>query len=179
MKFPFFMERSGMKFARTAMTATAALFLSISVAGSAYAQDDDVYWAMSGNKCLGHDINDQVLSMNSPCHYDYSLSRPEQVGWQVTWHEDNSNLEAYDGHAWAMKTIGDSGKCLTAYWQGQVYLEPCSNPVNYYEQWYEDWNNGYFHLRNRETSQCITQDMWSQRITTAKCDWSNDDQNLW
>ncbi|MEU9193271.1 hypothetical protein [Streptomyces hundungensis] len=174
------MERSEMKFARTITTAAATLCLSVGVAGSAYAQDDDVYWAMSGNECLAHDVTDRVLTMRSPCHYDYALSRPGQGGWQVTWHEDNSNLEASDGKSWAMKTIGDSGKCLTAYWQGQVYLEPCANPVNWYEQWYEDWNNGYFHLRNRETGQCIARSNFSdQDVTTAGCNWSDDRQNMW
>ncbi|MFF2962054.1 hypothetical protein ACFVT1_24660 [Streptomyces sp. NPDC057963] len=170
-----------MKFARRAATVAAAAFLTIATAGSAHAQDSDVYWAMNSNFCLGHDVTDDVRPLYSPCNYDYSLSRPGQAGWQVTWHEDNSNLEANDGHAWAMKTIGNNGKCLTAYWQGQVYLEPCSNPVNWYEQWYEDWNNGYFHLRNRETGQCITADMRSSGsdIKTAACDWNNFDQNLW
>uniref|UniRef100_UPI0037D5CB47 hypothetical protein n=1 Tax=Streptomyces sp. NPDC052396 TaxID=3365689 RepID=UPI0037D5CB47 len=168
-----------MKFARTAMTAAAALCLSLGVASSAYAQDDDVYWAMRGsNDCLGHDALERVVAIQAPCHYDHSLSRPGQAGWYVTWHEDNSNLDSPDG-AWAMKTIGDDGKCLTAFKQGQVYLEPCSGPVNWYEQWYEDWKDGNFHLRNRATGQCITRpDTRTQDITTAGCDWNNLDEAM-
>ncbi|MEU5798807.1 hypothetical protein ABZ800_35620 [Streptomyces sp. NPDC047813] len=48
-----------------------------------------------------------------------------------------------------------NGQCLTAY-QGQVYVENCSSPANYYEQWYEKGlGNGDWQLVNRMSGWCL------------------------
>lgn len=152
--------------------------LVLGAAGTSFAQDSDVSWG-GGGLCLQHlpDPDEVVLSGGQTCNYSAELKQWGQVGWQFTWHDDNSNLEDPDG-AWAEKTPGRNGKCLTTFWQHQVYLEPCSNPVNYYEQWYEEWRNGNWHLKNRETKACLTHTRDAQVTTRDSCDWNDPDQ-LW
>ncbi|MFF4161546.1 ricin-type beta-trefoil lectin domain protein [Streptomyces sp. NPDC001678] len=55
--------------------------------------------------------------------------------------------------------MANKGFCL-AMWpdspqQGHVYIEPCSSPVNYYQQWYEKWDGKKFNLVNRQTGMCL------------------------
>ncbi|AYG85060.1 Actinohivin [Streptomyces hundungensis] len=81
--------------------------------------------------------------------------------YEVDWYDSQDNLENPNG-AWTER-VGRNGKCLTSYSQpgddpntpSPVYLETCSSPANYYEQWYEEWDGSSFHLRNRQTGRYL------------------------
>ncbi|MBD0669440.1 hypothetical protein [Streptomyces sp. CBMA156] len=134
---------------RKALTAaTAVPVLILGAVGTASAQNASVIWSTSSGSytaCLSH-LGDAV-TLGIPC----------ASGGSGSWRDDNSNLQDPDSNAnyYAEKTPGSGGKCLTAFWQGQIYLEPCANPVNYYEQWAEESINGHWHLKNRMTQKCL------------------------
>ncbi|GAA2745970.1 hypothetical protein [Kitasatospora cinereorecta] len=126
----------------------------------ASAADADVTWTSAdGNgDCLRHDDD------NTRRVFTYPASMPTwqkcRGGWSdsVQWHDDNSNLDTPDG-AWAEKTPGNNGQCMAA-WQDQVYLEPCSSPVNWYQQWYEIKVDQYhWKLQNRMSGRFLTADV--------------------
>ncbi|MFJ3175387.1 hypothetical protein ACIPJK_32075 [Streptomyces roseus] len=150
-----------------------ALFAS---SGSAAAQDADVTWTNQATyDCLRYSGSRSDVWTN-PRGKDYACRTLGGSLGEIQWHDDNSNLENPDG-AWAEKTPGSNGRCLTAY-EWTVYLEPCSGPVNYYEQWYEEWDGNYkaFRLKNRQSQRYLTAD---DNGNVGMAWWANDRHQLW
>ncbi|GAA2491266.1 ricin-type beta-trefoil lectin domain protein [Streptomyces murinus] len=134
-----------------AITAAAPALL-LATAGSA-AADTQIHWrnAATGG-CL-------VTESTTGAEHVVTTDAPglvhcfDPIGHlKSDWWDGQGNLENANG-AWTEKSY--QGECLTAYKQGQVYTEPCSSPVNYYEQWYEKWTGDGFNLVNRQTGQCL------------------------
>ncbi len=156
--------------------ATALPAVLFAASGPASAQDADVTWAnqITGD-CLRY--NDDGNVWTNPANKDYACQTLGGSLGGIQWHDDNSNLENYDGAAWAEKTPGPNGRCLTAYDQ-VVYTEPCSGPVNYYEQWYEEWDGNLkgFRLKNRMSQRYLTADNNGHVSMTG---WANDRHQIW
>uniref|UniRef100_A0AAU2VG23 RICIN domain-containing protein n=1 Tax=Streptomyces sp. NBC_00003 TaxID=2903608 RepID=A0AAU2VG23_9ACTN len=132
--------------------ASVAPVLILSTSGNAFAESQ-VHWrnAKTGG-CL-------ITEATVGAEHRVSTDAPglvhcfDPIGHlKSDWYDGQDNLVNSDG-AWTEKA--SNGECLTAYWQGQVYTEPCSSPANYYEQWYEKWTGNGFNLVNRETGQCL------------------------
>ncbi|MFI0742965.1 hypothetical protein ACH4PU_33570 [Streptomyces sp. NPDC021100] len=162
--------------ARSVFLAAAIPMALLASSGAASAQDADVTWTNQATyDCLRSSTSRNAVWTN-PQGKDYACRSLGGSLGEVQWHDDNSNLENPDG-AWAEKTPGSNGKCLTAY-ERSVYLEPCSGPVNYYEQWYEEWDGNYkaFRLKNRQSRLYLTADNDGNVSMTG---WANDRHQLW
>jgi hypothetical protein len=81
--------------------------------------------------------------------------------YSIRWDDTQSNLQDSNG-AWRITTDNPyfKGYCLASWYAGQnglgkVYIEPCSSPANYYQQWYENWTGDGMRLVNRQTGLCL------------------------
>ncbi|MEV6979253.1 hypothetical protein [Kitasatospora sp. NPDC093806] len=162
------------------MAAVAAVpLLVLGLAGSASGATADnaaVSWSTTDgthNFCLAHDSVEPVSLMYVPTMTGTCMALKE-----TTWRDDNSNLKDPDPKAnfYAEKTPGPNGRCLTAFWQGQIYLEPCSNPVNYYEQWDEESFGGHWILKNRMINRCLAHPGFN--LAMKDCD-ARDSEQYW
>ncbi|MFD9825558.1 RICIN domain-containing protein [Streptomyces violascens] len=78
------------------------------------------------------------------------------------WNDDQDNLDSPNG-AWKITTRSQSypGRCLASWYAdpntgiGNVYVEPCASPANWYQQWYENWKGDGMQLVNRQTGLCL------------------------
>ncbi|MGW0884806.1 hypothetical protein [Streptomyces sp. NPDC002671] len=170
------------KLAKAGVVAAAVPALALATTGSAYADGYKITWNSRGT---GH-----CLLWNGSADHGYQLSNNY---WCVntndgsqgdTWDDVQGGLEDQTGEFWAEKVHG-TNVCLTAYWApkdsntGAAYLENCSGPVNYYEQWKEVWVGNGFHLVNRETGACLDGN-GSGNMYTTPCDPYNKNQyQIW
>ncbi|MYR63677.1 hypothetical protein GTY54_48265 [Streptomyces sp. SID625] len=86
------------------------------------------------------------------------------------WNDETGNLQDQTGEYWVESPAGGpkARGCLTAYSNGAAYLEPCSSPANYWEQWKEVWVGNGFNLVNRMTGQCLDSNAQGG-VYTLKC----------
>ncbi|MFI0967634.1 RICIN domain-containing protein [Streptomyces sp. NPDC021080] len=144
------------KFIKAAMVAAAVPALALAPTGSAYADGNGITWTQRAtDHCLmWHNSGTGYWVSNDAICWNDGLKQG------VLWDDVQGGLENQTGEYWAEKVHG-TGTCLTAYWapsgsnKGSVYLETCSGPVNYYEQWKEVSVGNGFQLVNRETGWCL------------------------
>ncbi|WP_370063668.1 ricin-type beta-trefoil lectin domain protein [Streptacidiphilus sp. MAP5-3] len=148
--------------AKVVGVAAAIPMLLLTTTGSAFA-DGTVTWTdNSTNGCLSYEANSSggynVYTQVPDLNDGYTCSG---IMNKDHWIDSQNNLDSPNG-AWAEHPQNASSYCLTSYWQpnssspAPVYLEPCSSPANWYEQWYEQYNsNGQWRLVNRETGLCL------------------------
>ncbi|MFE1416923.1 RICIN domain-containing protein [Streptomyces sp. NPDC058746] len=115
-----------------------------------HATDGCMYWwfGPDGN----FSVNTKIPSWNS----GYTCGEPDD---RKTWTESQSGLENSDG-AWTISPGTDTRFCLASWYAdangvGSVYIEPCSSPRNYYQQWYEVKDGDRWRLVNRQTGLCL------------------------
>ncbi|MFG2715410.1 ricin-type beta-trefoil lectin domain protein [Streptomyces goshikiensis] len=141
------------------MTLAPALVLGLSTAAHA---DGNVHWI--------HKNDGKALKVT------WSNDHPDDVqvvsgnwdGW-TDWYD----VRLSDG-SWLQKSKLDTGYCLTAYTDHDVYTEPCSG--NNYQRWDEiDTGNGW-KLRNRQTQECL--DSNGSSVYMHECNEDNKYQ-LW
>ncbi|MEV5506355.1 RICIN domain-containing protein [Streptomyces orinoci] len=155
---------------RVLVTAVAAPALVMGVSTTAHA-DGDVTWRNAATQgCLraytpNYDYHTVDTSAGAKVH---CWSDNHQT---TNWHDSQSGLQDPNG-AWTERESGND-ECLTSYWPGSnglgaVYIENCSSPANYYEQWYEKWTGDGFNLVNRETGLCLDSNAQGD-VYTMKC----------
>ncbi|WP_406346788.1 hypothetical protein [Streptomyces sp. NBC_00648] len=161
------------RIARTAGVAAAIPVLLLATTGSAHADGFDISWTQRAtDHCL---MWNETSSNHYSVQNDYWCWNNETQG--TRWDDVQGGLEDQTGKYYAEK-VHNTNVCLTAFWAdpdattGPVYLENCSSPVNYYEQWEEKWVGNGFHLVNRETGWCLDGN-GSGSMYTAPCDPSN------
>ncbi|MFE7511421.1 ricin-type beta-trefoil lectin domain protein [Streptomyces sp. NPDC057540] len=96
----------------------------------------------------------------------------------VRWDDSQSNLANNNG-AWKITARNTYyyGYCLASWYAGSnglgnVYIEPCDSPANYYQQWYEKWTGDGMQLINRQTGLCLDSDS-DGNVYTNRCNSSN------
>ncbi|MFD7340016.1 hypothetical protein ACFV98_29045 [Streptomyces violascens] len=166
--------------AKVAGVAAAIPMLVLATTGSAYADGSGITWtARATDHCLMWHAgsNGYWLSNDNICWNDGTKQG-------VLWDDTTSGLENQTGEYWAEK-VHNTGVCLTAYWApsgsntGPAYLEPCSGPINYYEQWKEVSVGNGFQLVNRETGWCLDGNGSGDMYTTP-CDPNhNNKYQIW
>ncbi|MEV5944153.1 RICIN domain-containing protein [Streptomyces sp. NPDC051994] len=167
-------------FTKAAVVAAAVPALALATTGSAYAASGISWVQRATDHCLmwHHNTDSSYwVSGDNICWNDGN-----QQG--VKWDDSQSGLENQTGEYWTEKVNG-TGVCLTAYWApsgsntGPAYLEPCSGPANYYEQWKEVWVGNGFQLQNRETGWCLDGNGSGDMYTTP-CDPNhNNKYQIW
>ncbi|MFJ3231581.1 RICIN domain-containing protein [Streptomyces sp. NPDC086787] len=161
------------KIRKTAVVAAAVPALALATTGSAHADGHGITWVQRAtDHCLmwHQSSSGYSLSGDNFCWNDGSVQG-------IKWDDVTSGLENQTGEYWAEK-VTNTGVCLTAYWapsgsnKGPAYLEPCSGPVNYYEQWKEVSVGNGFQLVNRMTGWCLDAN-GSGEVYTMPCQSGN------
>lgn len=143
------------KLAKAGFSAVATSMLIVAIPGSAYADGHNISWTQrETDNCLmwvrGQSM--RVVTDDTLCWNNSDQG--------TKWDDVSRGLENQTGGFFAEKPAG-SDYCLTSYWapggsdRAPVYLERCSTPVNYYEQWTEKWVGDGFQLVNRMTGWCL------------------------
>ncbi|MET9677646.1 hypothetical protein ABZY68_31820 [Streptomyces sp. NPDC006482] len=133
------MKKNRMVQAMVAAVAIPALAL---MTASPAAADGRVQWkhAQSGY-CLN------AVQGVSAVHTFWNCNAANGVWWTEIQNSDGS---------WNM--VDQWGRCLTAYWQDQVYVENCSSgrdQTNWYQRWWEDSTSSGWKLTNRMTGRVL------------------------
>ncbi|MFB6815631.1 hypothetical protein ACFCV8_13940 [Streptomyces sp. NPDC056347] len=114
----------------------AAAGLTLGVAAPASA-DSTVTWQHDVSKlCLGWNLDNNDAKMWGCSSYG------------TAWYESSNS----DG-SWLMKRNDDRGYCLTAYWDNDVYMEPCTG--NDYQRWYEIQTSAGWKLKHKATGRFL------------------------
>ncbi|MBX7554186.1 hypothetical protein [Streptomyces sp. NPDC004232] len=163
------------RIAQLAGIAAAVPMLVLATTGSAYADGYGIKWASNETQdCLAwtNDNGNWTLGTVKPAFPGSGSSYCVDDNHQIEWDDTQGNLENQDGSYWRESPGGHDDMCLTAYGTGgglgQAYLEPCSSPANYYEQWKEQWTGSGFNLVNRETGYCLDSNS-SFEVYTLPC----------
>ncbi|MEV7601238.1 RICIN domain-containing protein [Kitasatospora sp. NPDC089797] len=124
-----------------ASLAVAALF-TLGTSGAAFA-DSDVTWTNASTKrCLEYSPG-----FSNPVVADCSR------GWKKIFHDTGNADGSWNEVA---KEAAPFGKlCLAAYKDNSVYIEPCTNPSNDYQRWFENKTDTGWELRHKATGRCL------------------------
>ncbi|MFF7634778.1 hypothetical protein ACFZB9_16710 [Kitasatospora sp. NPDC008050] len=132
--------------------------LMLAASGSAFADSEITWTNVKTGGCLTVNMDSNTVQTNIPdVNSAWSCSH---LNTDNHWWDSQDNLNAPNG-AYAEHPDSNRSQCLTSYWPdstgvGAVYLEQCSSPINWYEQWYENRNSdGTWQLKNRETGACL------------------------
>lgn len=147
---------------RAALAAASVPVLLMAFSTTAQASDNIVWRNKATGGCL-RVYNNATLDTDAG-----AMLRCQNTGifdgkhFTTSWNDSQNNLENPNG-AYKITTNNSyfNGYCLASWYAneqnglGNVYIEPCSSPANYYQQWEENWTGDGMQLVNRQTRLCL------------------------
>ncbi|MFE5535453.1 ricin-type beta-trefoil lectin domain protein [Streptomyces sp. NPDC056492] len=144
-----------------ALAAVLAPVLLMTFAASAQASDKIVWRNKATGGCIRVYNNAQIDTDAGAKVHCQNVGIFNGKHFDSSWNDSQDRLENPNG-SYKITTNNTyfSGFCLASWYAdsnglGRVYIEGCSSPANYYQQWEEKWTGDGMKLVNRQTGLCL------------------------